>query len=241
VIRRIRFEGDAVFKRLAGPAQVRALIERTEAARQSGVATPAVGQANDPGVARFERIAGDGGLAMVVARGAAALPEILQPLMAVHRADVPGLSQFDPLVRINPRLERGAPDWIRAEVARYRPAPPDRTGHTPLHGDFHVGQVIRDGDGRVWLLDLDDMAIGPPEADLGNFASHLATRPETRLGPARRGMARWLARTLDAYGSLGGIAELPLAAEYARIALLRRALKLAEAGAGGLLDELSPD
>ena len=39
---------------------------------------------------------------------------------------------------------------------------------TPIHGDFHMGQVHTQN-GRSWLLDLDAFSFGDPAADLGNL------------------------------------------------------------------------
>jgi len=38
---------------------------------------------------------------------------------------------------------------------------------TPVHGDFHLGQVHVNGD-RAWLVDLDALGFGDPASDLGN-------------------------------------------------------------------------
>ena len=39
---------------------------------------------------------------------------------------------------------------------------------TPIHGDFHLGQVHLDGE-KAWLLDFDAMKFGDPAIDLGNI------------------------------------------------------------------------
>jgi aminoglycoside phosphotransferase (APT) family kinase protein len=110
---------------------------------------------------------------------------------------------------------------------------------TAVHGDFHAGQLIMDSAGRVWLLDLEDLATGAPESDLGNFAAHLATRPETRRGPIQQGFEHWLGHTLEAYRSIGGVGHSGLAHSHGRIALIRRALKLRERGDPSVLSELA--
>jgi aminoglycoside phosphotransferase (APT) family kinase protein len=38
---------------------------------------------------------------------------------------------------------------------------------TPIHGDFHLGQVHIEN-GRAWLIDFDALGYGDPAADLGN-------------------------------------------------------------------------
>jgi len=47
--------------------------------------------------------------------------------------------------------------------------------HGVIHGDAHAGNLLRAGDGRVVLGDLDSVAIGPPEWDL-TPAAHGALR-----------------------------------------------------------------
>ncbi len=61
------------------------------------------------------------------------------------------------------------PPWARAEA----PAPgPARL----CHGDFHLGQLIRDpAPGSPWLLiDVDDLGAGPPVWDLARPAAWYA-------------------------------------------------------------------
>src|SRR5439155_9102113 len=41
-----------------------------------------------------------------------------------------------------------------------------------IHGDFYAAQVIA-ANGEFALIDLDEAAIGPAAADLGNFIAHL--------------------------------------------------------------------
>ena len=52
------------------------------------------------------------------------------------------------------------------------PAPARRR---PLHGDFHVGQLLLTDSGLV-LLDLDEMATGDPALDLAELAVDLGLR-----------------------------------------------------------------
>ena len=40
--------------------------------------------------------------------------------------------------------------------------------HTPIHGDFHLGQVHLEDD-RIWLIDFDAISYADPAADLGNL------------------------------------------------------------------------
>ena len=230
--RRVEIAGDRVLKRLAGPDAVARLVARTGALRAAGVATPEARATDQSDVVAFPRIQGESGLTMLIDRGEVALAPLVAAAAVLHGADAPKLQRLDPLTRIRPRLADGAPSWIERWIRCH--LPPARGGG-PVHGDLHAGQLIRDRRGRVWLLDLDDLAAGPPEADLGNFAAHLATRPETRRGEPLMGLTYWLTQVLvHAPGADPGIA-----ARYGRIALLRRALKLAEQGERALLEALS--
>ena len=168
---------------------------------------------------------------MVIAEGAGALGPLIRAVSTLHAAGVTGLDPFDPLTRIRPRLVGGDAPWMSDWIARHMP-PPSAPGL--VHGDFHAGQLIRDRQGAVWILDLDDLALGPPEADIGNFAAHLATRPETRRGHPIAGFGDWLGGIVAHYSG----ADHDLADRYGRIALLRRGLKLAEAGDDTVLDAL---
>jgi aminoglycoside phosphotransferase (APT) family kinase protein len=52
----------------------------------------------------------------------------------------------------------------------WRPGSPDRP-RTVVHGDFHLGQLGRRGEGSPWLLiDVDDMGVGDPGWDLARPA-----------------------------------------------------------------------
>jgi len=227
---RVEIVGDTVLKRLANADAAARLIARTKALIAAGVPTPEARPGPGPGVVRFERIRGEPGLS-VVSGASDGLAALLEPLAALHGAEVPGLEAYDPLHRIRPRLAGGGEPWIDEWIGRHttsgRPA-------GPVHGDFHAGQLVRDAGGRVWVLDLDDLALGSPEADLGNFAAHLATRPETRQGDPLPGFERWLTRVLRHRP----VADRDLAASYGKIALLRRGLKLAEQGDASVLEAL---
>lgn len=41
-----------------------------------------------------------------------------------------------------------------------------------VHGDFHSKQILIDND-NVWFLDPDELAVGPPQLDVGTFIAHL--------------------------------------------------------------------
>ncbi|MFE5595929.1 phosphotransferase family protein [Streptomyces sp. NPDC056549] len=51
----------------------------------------------------------------------------------------------------------------------------DGVAHTPVHGDAWAGNVARTADGQAYLLDLDSVAVGPPEWDLTSTAVKVST------------------------------------------------------------------
>jgi aminoglycoside phosphotransferase (APT) family kinase protein len=109
-----------------------------------------------------------------------------------------------------------------------------------IHGDFHPGQTLRDGAGTVWLVDLDDLALAPPEADFGNLAAWMATQSPQGLtrGDPTTALKSALRHILP-QARLGMADVSPdLALHFGRIALLRRALKLAHRGAPWALARL---
>lgn len=91
---------------------------------------------------------------------------------------------------------------------------------TPIHGDFHLGQVHIEGE-RAYLVDLDALSYGDPAADLGNIMVFL--RNKAKKCPAMHGLIdAFLAeyfKTMDADISK----RIPL---YEGITHLRRACKL---------------
>ena len=98
------------------------------------------------------------------------------------------------LARAVSRLGSGPDaDVIRHAAAGLRPGPGDRPV-TLVHGDFHLGQLGR-RDGRFVLIDVDDLGIGDPAADLARPAGFWAAG----LIPD----ADWYA-FLDGYRQAGG-------------------------------------
>ncbi|MFQ5565541.1 MAG: phosphotransferase family protein [Paracoccaceae bacterium] len=232
---RVRRDGERIRKRVTDEAAARRLIAWAEDLRAGGVATPQARLDTRDGTLVFRLIEGTAGLALIVDRGAPALAGLLRPLLALHKLTLDGLPPFDPAAKILPRLRPDDPPAVREHLRVL----PDRPCAASVHGDFHAGQVILDGAGTVWLLDLDDLATGAPESDLGNFAAHLATRPETRCGSVLQGLEHWLGHTLRAYRSIGGLAQTALAHDHGRVALVRRALKLREQDDPSILAELA--
>lgn len=143
---------------------------------------------------------------------------LFRTLVRLHRAPVPGLCAFDPFLRIRPRRHLAIAGPLRKVLDE--PVP---KGAATLHGDLHVGQFIRDGAGKAWIVDLDDMALGPPEADLANFTAHLATSMSAGVG-------YWADRVQLVWADLGQECDPQLFTRFLRFALVRRHLKLREAG-----------
>ncbi len=200
-----------------------AAFHRSVAARLAGVPTPAVLGRNGPLRLSFAR---------VVAAEPPTLDKIVQALERLNRMPPDRLTRYDPFLRIHPRLG-GAPPRIQALVTALEAldAALSWPATTVIHGDFHPGQVIRDRSGKVWLLDLDDLALAPPEADLGNLAAWIATRAEGNLDTqASAAMTGVLA--------VAPHADASLAEHFLQIALVRRALKLAGKGLTWALEQL---
>lgn len=107
--------------------------------------------------------------------------EIASALRRLHSLPVPdlGLPQLDPFVRLAGRIEGSAfteadKAWLRSHLASleqaYRHDLPDGLPTCVVHGDAWRGNVVWTDAGDVVLLDLERMAIGPPEWDLVSTA-----------------------------------------------------------------------
>jgi Ser/Thr protein kinase RdoA (MazF antagonist) len=92
----------------------------------------------------------------------------------------------------------GRSTWggARAAVAHARGIARPWAPRTVVHRDLYEEQLLLGP--RVGLIDLDDVALGPPELDLGNLLAHLellALRSGRDLGRSMRllvaGYARW--------------------------------------------------
>lgn len=210
-------------KRYASALAANTARNRTLAARQAGVNTPAVLCSYGPMALLFQR---------VVPAAQPSLSQMVQALEQVNNMPGHGLLRFDPFLRILPRLafaptgiwdivadlsaQNSASAWPEAAV---------------IHGDFHPGQVLVDALHKVWLIDLDDLALAPPEADLGNLAAWIATQS---AGHLKTQTIAALSRVL----ALRPKSDHALADHFCRIALVRRALKLAEKGQTWALDQV---
>lgn len=209
-------QGAALFeKRYPSAARAETALRRSLSARIAGVPTPAVWQGNDPTRLFFERI--DAG-------AAPSLAQMTGVVRRLRRMATDGLSRFDPFLRIRPRLMAAPPDICQLFAdLEARDAALGWPALTVIHGDFHPGQCLQDRTGKVWLIDLDDLALGPHEADLGNLAAWIATSVKGPMGEQTR-------RALDQVLAVSPMADPALTGHFCQIALLRRALKLAGKG-----------
>ncbi|MCX5423638.1 phosphotransferase enzyme family protein [Streptomyces sp. NBC_00078] len=108
--------------------------------------------------------------------------EMGELLRRLHKLDPPpfSLPELRPFDKVNQRLQHAAipsdtrtylvslADELASEYDRLAFALP--TGH--LHGDFNVGNVLRDAAGRPKVIDLDGFVIGPREWDLMQTAMY---------------------------------------------------------------------
>lgn len=202
-------------KRYADADRAREALRRTHALRRQSVPTPSARTGSGPAELVFDRIEGRTGRDLI----GISLAPLLRLVSGLHSAMVPDLADYDPLLRITPRLGLTNEPLLRSIAQGSFPK-----GRALLHGDLHVGQFIMVPSGEVWLVDLDDLAVGPPEADLANLAAHLAT---TDPGA---GIAEWAGRVCREWESLGGVLEPSVFARFLQLALLRRHLKLRSAG-----------
>ena len=214
-------DGTRFYKRVGDPGEVDRLIDRARQIGLAGGRTPVPEYCPDKQALAFSLVRGATGVALI---DGGTLSDLLAPLRAVSRAALTDLAPYDPFAKIPARLGPEPPRWLTDRLAGLADIPPGSPG--VVHGDFHCGQLIRDGSGRIWVVDLDDMAFGPVEADLGNFAAHLATRPETRREDLRVGVRDWGGRVLEAWNRLSAPCEPTLFWRHLDIALIRRALKL---------------
>ena len=202
-------------KRYANAAQAAEALRRTSHLRGQSVQTPAVRPGPTRAELDFDDINGRTGHDLI----GHDLRPLLQAVAGLHVASVPNLAPYDPLLRIRPRLA-----LTDVPILRQIASCPVPQGRAVLHGDLHVGQFLVSPEGMVWLVDLDDLAMGPPEADLANFAAHLGT---TEPGP---GIAEWSRQVCDTWASLGQTVDIHVFTRFLHLALLRRHLKLREAG-----------
>lgn len=173
------------------------------------------------------------------------LTRAIQPLCELRRVRPAGLGLpvLDPWHKIDYRLTHadGAhlglsssthklAVGVRAELAElWR----DAAVRFVVHGDFHLGQIIFDQQApTVWLLDLDDLAIGPAEFDIANFAAHYVTSTTLYTGDICEGFAAVIRILSQGYGVSTGVElDQHMLMLCGAASLLRRGLKLAEVSA----------
>jgi hypothetical protein len=102
----------------------------------------------------------------------------------------------------------------RALAERLAPLPV-----TPVHGDFHLGQVHVEG-GSAWLVDFDALGFGDPASDLGNVLVFLSDK--VRREPA---LAPMVEAFRDEYTARAGTDPWPRVPLYEALTHLRRACK----------------
>ena len=102
----------------------------------------------------------------------------------------------------------------RALASRLAPVP-----MTPVHGDFHLGQVHIEGD-RAWLVDFDALGFGDPASDLGNILVFLADK--VRRNPAIGPMVDVFREEYERRAGARPWARVPL---YEALTHVRRACK----------------
>jgi Ser/Thr protein kinase RdoA (MazF antagonist) len=147
-------------------------------AGQDAVRVPRVLDDRD-GVLTLEPLRGDrldalGGVALE-----AALRGLGETLAALHNLKVPGTFRFERLAperlataaEVIARARPDAGDAARRLVERLGepPAQPD----VPIHGDVNLGNAVWLELGRVGLLDLEHLALGPAAADVGQVVANL--------------------------------------------------------------------
>jgi hypothetical protein len=173
---------------------------------------------------------------------------LLGPLVQLHNVSPDGLrlQPLDPWLRITPRLSREPSLFAQGRAARIMRLYDrlqdqqalieryHRDGEVPVHGDYHVNQIIvAKRDAMPWLLDLDDLALGFPEADLGSCMANLVTTANLLFEDVMQDYKALKSVLCPAYVSLGGrTLNAGLTDFYTAVSLLRRALKFYETGRG---------
>ncbi len=88
-----------------------------------------------------------------------------------------------------------------------------------IHRDFHLDQVLVDGD-RLWLLDFDLYCEGHPALDAGNFVAHLIELALRRSGDPGA-LAHCEIAFVEHFLALSGEALRPALDAYTSLALVR--------------------
>lgn len=225
--------GRSFSKRYLNAATTAEVIRRTRIARLNGVVTPNINAVKNNHTIQFERIDGECGIQLLQKTS---LRELIAPLIALHDIDHAKFPRFDPFLRIDPRVAAlSIPHGLVQEINKRKHIEFPTTGI--VHGDFHLKQLIRDTDGHCWVIDLDDLAIGPIEADLGNLAAYLATHPATMGDSMSTSLRYWKQQIMGAWNDLGQTYQENWLRYFMQVALIRRTLKRLEAGDDSLIGE----
>ena len=162
-------------------------------------------------------------------------------LDGLARIDAPaGLTRLHDVVRVLGAVMPQAAAQARKVVGQLEKRLPPASPPSTLHGDLHLNNILVDS-GRVALVDLDDLCLGPAEAELGSFVAALAYRATLH---GERGMHQ---ATIERF--LAGYAEhasraifMDHVAWYAAAALIHerawRCLTSLKPGRLALIDEL---
>lgn len=220
-------------KRYSNATTAAEVIRRSRIARRSGVVTPKIKSITSNHTVAFERINGDCGIGLLQKT---TLRELIAPLIELHKIDQNKLPRFDPFFRIDPRVAAlSIPRGLVLEIQKRKQVEIPVTGI--VHGDFHLGQLIRESSGKCWIIDLDDMATGSPEVDLGNLAANLATHPATMGDSVSASLRYWENQISLAWIELGQVYQENWLRYFMHIALIRRTLKRFEAGDDSLIGD----
>ncbi|TDD72041.1 aminoglycoside phosphotransferase family protein [Jiangella aurantiaca] len=113
--------------------------------------------------------------------------QVADVLRRLHVLDPPGefaLPELAPFVRVRDRIAAAptvsAADraWLLGYLAELEARHAELPGGLAagvVHGDAWAGNVVADGGGTVWLLDLERFSFGPPEWDLVSTAVRMTS------------------------------------------------------------------
>lgn len=98
--------------------------------------------------------------------------------MSVHRQVVP-VGDRPPAFTFRGPEVPDVPDWARCpdlwrEAIDLRVAGPPATPYALIHRDFHLGNVVWQGDTVTGLVDWAEMSWGPPDLDVAHLCSDFA-------------------------------------------------------------------
>ena len=184
-------------------------------------------RSGDPGL--LDRSAEQSGLALAVLHASEVGPpgRVVDPAEVVAEAAKKARKLATARPEHHDALRR-----LAAQAARLCAAPREQR---PLHGDFHVDQLLLTDRGPV-LLDLDEMATGDPALDLAELAVDLVGRP---LPPVTT--ARFLRGFAAGYAHGRPIPARSTVRSYAAAELLNRCYRHLRRPVPGWADALAAD